>query len=119
MDCSTVAAKSSRPFYGWFVVIAGFAVTFIGFGCRVRREPQLRGADPGQHRGQRGGGGADGVGGLGCAQRRLTAASVRLLLVRPYAAAKTARFTACGNARMSLRVAVASSAFGLLATTPN
>jgi OFA family oxalate/formate antiporter-like MFS transporter len=26
-------AKSSRIFYGWFVVAGGFAVTFVGFGC--------------------------------------------------------------------------------------
>jgi MFS family permease len=26
-------AKSSRLFYGWLVVAAGFAVTFVGFGC--------------------------------------------------------------------------------------
>lgn len=26
-------AKRSRVFYGWFVVAAGFAVTFVGFGC--------------------------------------------------------------------------------------
>jgi MFS family permease len=26
-------AKPSGPFYGWVVVAAGFAVTFVGFGC--------------------------------------------------------------------------------------
>jgi MFS family permease len=26
-------AKTSRIFYGWFVVAGGFAVTFVGFGC--------------------------------------------------------------------------------------
>jgi MFS family permease len=28
-----VSAKASRLFYGWIVVAAGFAVTFVGFGC--------------------------------------------------------------------------------------
>ena len=27
------ASANSRIFYGWFVVIAAFAVTFVGFGC--------------------------------------------------------------------------------------
>jgi MFS family permease len=27
------ASANSRVFYGWFVVIAAFAVTFVGFGC--------------------------------------------------------------------------------------
>src|SRR6202035_2931753 len=27
------ARKSPRLFYGWLVVAAGFAVTFVGFGC--------------------------------------------------------------------------------------
>lgn len=27
------AGAQSRIFYGWFVVAAAFAITFIGFGC--------------------------------------------------------------------------------------
>src|SRR6266568_9018114 len=27
------ALPNPRPFYGWFVVAAAFAVTFVGFGC--------------------------------------------------------------------------------------
>jgi MFS family permease len=30
---SEVTSARPRPFYGWFVVAAAFAVTFIGFGC--------------------------------------------------------------------------------------
>jgi MFS family permease len=30
---SEVTSPHQRPFYGWFVVAAAFAVTFIGFGC--------------------------------------------------------------------------------------
>src|SRR6202166_4729121 len=30
---SEAAAPHSRIFYGWFVVAAAFAVTFVGFGC--------------------------------------------------------------------------------------
>ena len=26
-------ARLKAPFYGWLVVAAGFAVTFVGFGC--------------------------------------------------------------------------------------
>src|ERR1700680_3287611 len=30
---SEAASRNSRIFYGWFVVAAAFAVTFVGFGC--------------------------------------------------------------------------------------
>ena len=30
---SQAALSSPRLFYGWFVVAAAFAVTFVGFGC--------------------------------------------------------------------------------------
>ncbi len=30
---SNPVRSSPRPFYGWFVVIGAFAVTFVGFGC--------------------------------------------------------------------------------------
>ena len=30
---TSVSAKAPRLFYGWLVVAAGFAVTFVGFGC--------------------------------------------------------------------------------------
>ena len=30
---SEVTSRRPRIFYGWFVVVAAFAVTFIGFGC--------------------------------------------------------------------------------------
>ncbi len=34
MDKRQAATKSSsKPFYGWLVVIGAFAVTFVGFGC--------------------------------------------------------------------------------------
>src|ERR1700686_5128512 len=30
---SEAASRNFRIFYGWFVVAAAFAVTFVGFGC--------------------------------------------------------------------------------------
>jgi MFS family permease len=33
MHGNVARAKASHIFYGWFVVAAGFAVTFVGFGC--------------------------------------------------------------------------------------
>jgi hypothetical protein len=32
VSCKSMLSKP-RPFYGWFVVVAAFAVTFVGFGC--------------------------------------------------------------------------------------
>ena len=44
------ASANSRIFYGWFVVIAAFAVTFVGFGCAYRFsafvEPLQRNSGP-------------------------------------------------------------------------
>jgi MFS family permease len=38
---SEAASRNSRIFYGWFVVAAAFAVTFVGFGCASRGSVSL------------------------------------------------------------------------------